>query len=75
MVTVMPRSYVPATGFAHALHCLPLPLPLPRINVGLLWHRRHEHAASHVMLRAALVAAAARVETTLAGAPERGVPG
>ena len=74
LVTVMPRSYVPATGFAHALHCRPLPLPLPRINVGLLWHRRHEHAASHVMLRTALVAAAARVETSLTAAPHQGTP-
>jgi hypothetical protein len=30
---------------------------------------RHEHAASHVMLRAALVGAAARVETALMGVP------
>jgi DNA-binding transcriptional LysR family regulator len=69
LVTVMPRSYVPATGFSDALQCRPLPLELPRINVGLLWHRRHEHAASHVMLRAALVGAAARVETALMSAP------
>jgi DNA-binding transcriptional LysR family regulator len=67
LVTVMPRSYVPATGFADALHCRPLPFQLPRINVGLLWHRRHEHAASHVMLRNALVAAAARVGESLGG--------
>jgi DNA-binding transcriptional LysR family regulator len=65
MVTVMPRSYVPATGFADELHCRPLPLQLPRINVGLLWHRRHEHAASHVMLRTALVVAAGRVGESL----------
>jgi DNA-binding transcriptional LysR family regulator len=65
LLTVLPRSFVAATGVADDLVCRPLPLALPGINVGLLWHRRHEHDAAHAMLREALRTAAARIHEDL----------
>lgn len=59
LLTVLPRSFVPATGHASQLACRPLPFEMPRIHVGLLWHRRHEHDAGQRWLRAALARAAA----------------
>jgi DNA-binding transcriptional LysR family regulator len=66
LVTVLPRSFVEATGVAGELVCRPLPLSLPRINVAMMWHRRHEHDAPHAMLREALRKASARVQRMLA---------
>lgn len=37
------------------LHELPSPVPLPRYQVHLLWHARHEHDAAHRWLRNALL--------------------
>lgn len=65
LVTVLPRSFIPATGFADALNDRPLPLALPAINVALLWHRRHEHDAAHAMLRSALAGAARSISAEL----------
>ena len=51
LLTVLPRSFVPATGFAAELAMRPLPFPMPAIDVGLLWHRRHEHDPAQRWLR------------------------
>ena len=51
---------LPATGLADALAVRPLPLALPRIDVGMLWHRRHERDTGQRWLRAALARAARR---------------
>jgi DNA-binding transcriptional LysR family regulator len=51
LITVLPRSFVPATGMAEALAMQPLPFDLPAIDVGLLWHRRHEQDAGQHWLR------------------------
>ncbi len=51
LLTVVPRSFVPATGFAQDLAVRALPCELPRIDVGLLWHRRHERDAAQRWLR------------------------
>jgi len=51
LITVLPRSFVPATGLAGRLAIRELPMDLPAIDVGLLWHRRHEHDAAHRWLR------------------------
>ena len=42
LLTVLPRLFVAATGFAPRLALAELPLEVPGIEVGLLWHRRHE---------------------------------
>lgn len=54
LLTVLPRSFVPATGFEALLAMRPLPLDVPAIEVGLLWHRRHEHDEAQRWLRATL---------------------
>ena len=65
LLTVLPASYVPATGFAEHLVTRELPFELPRIEVGLLWHRRHEHDTAQHWLRKTLREAAARIVHTL----------
>ncbi|MEO7336055.1 MAG: LysR family transcriptional regulator [Caldimonas sp.] len=67
LVAVLPRSFVPATGFAAVLACRALPFALPPICVSLLWHRRHEHDPAQRWLRDAVIRAAARVATALPG--------
>jgi DNA-binding transcriptional LysR family regulator len=54
LLTVLPRSFVPAIGHAPELACVDLPFELPPIHVGLLWHRRHEHDPAQRWLRAML---------------------
>jgi len=51
LLTVFPRSYVPVSGVAPDLVMRSLPFTLPRIDVGLLWHRRHERDPAHRWLR------------------------
>ena len=51
LLTVLPRSFVPATGFESELTCRALPFELPGIDVTLLWHRRHEADAAQRWLR------------------------
>ena len=65
LLTVLPRSFVPATGFALELAVRELPFVLPEINVGLLWHRRHEQDTAQRWLRNTLSRAAAAVAGAL----------
>lgn len=61
LLTVFPRSYVPVSGVARDLVVRPFPCTLPRIDVGLLWHRRHEREPGHRWLRGLIARVAARV--------------
>ena len=61
LLTVLPRSFVPALGFAEELTIRALPLAMPTIEVGLLWHRRHEHDEGQRWLRALLTDASKAV--------------
>jgi DNA-binding transcriptional LysR family regulator len=65
LLTVLPRSYVAATGFADRLAVRGLPFELPAIDVGLLWHRRHEHDTAQRWLRDTVGRAAAHVAAAL----------
>ncbi len=67
LLTVLPRSFVPATGFAAELAQVDLPFEMPGIEVGLLWHRRHEPDTAQRWLRDLLRRAAARVAPPAAG--------
>jgi DNA-binding transcriptional LysR family regulator len=58
LLTVLPRSFVAASGFAGGLAVRRMPVPLPPIEVGLLWHRRHERDAAQRWLRRTFTAAA-----------------
>jgi DNA-binding transcriptional LysR family regulator len=61
LLTVLPRSFVPAAGFASQLATCALPFELPGIDVSLLWHRRHEQDTAQRWLRDTLVRAAADI--------------
>jgi DNA-binding transcriptional LysR family regulator len=61
LLTVLPRSFVPATGFAEELSLAALPFEVPGIEVGLLWHRRHEQDTAQRWLRDILTRAAGQV--------------
>ena len=52
LLCVLPRSFVPASGLADGLALRTPPFSLPRIDVGMLWHRRQEHDAGARWLRA-----------------------
>ena len=51
LLSVLPRSFVPATGLADGLLLRAVPVALPRIEVGTLWHRRHERDPAQRWLR------------------------
>ncbi|HEX3142037.1 MAG TPA: LysR family transcriptional regulator [Rhizobacter sp.] len=55
LLTVLPASFVDATGYRDQLLERPIPLSLPRIQVEAMWHMRHERVSSHQWLRARLV--------------------
>ncbi len=63
LLGVFPRTYLPASGLA--LTVRPLPLPLPRIDVAMLWHRRHERDAAQRWLRLIVSRVASRVARDL----------
>ncbi|MGS0757925.1 LysR family transcriptional regulator, partial [Roseateles sp. GG27B] len=64
LLTVLPRSFVPATGFMSQLATRILPFSLPRIEVSQAWHARHQRDPAHRWLREALLSTA----TEIAGA-------
>jgi DNA-binding transcriptional LysR family regulator len=51
LLGVLPRRYVQASSAAEALHITALPFEMPRVEIGLLWHRRHERDAAQCWLR------------------------
>lgn len=61
LLTVLPRSFVAASGLADGLAVRRFALPLPTIEVGLLWHRRHERDKAQRWLRDTFSAAARRL--------------
>src|SRR5664279_3748837 len=61
LLTVLPRSFVPATGLADGLAIRKAPMTLPRIEVGMLWHRRDERDPAARWLRETVVDAVNRL--------------
>ena len=59
LLTVLPASFVSATGCPEQLVTRPLPFALAGLTVAMLWHQRHDRASSHQWLRARVLAAAA----------------
>lgn len=51
LLGVLPRRFVEASGAAEALHVTALPFEMPLVEIGLLWHRRHERDAAQRWLR------------------------
>lgn len=57
LLTVLPASFVGATGYQSQLVERALPMALPRIHVEAMWHMRHERESAHRWLRVRLVEA------------------
>jgi DNA-binding transcriptional LysR family regulator len=60
LLTVLPESFLEATGFRDELVTVELPLALAPVQVGMLWHLRHDADPAHRWLRERLLAAAAQ---------------
>lgn len=60
LLTVLPASFVDATGYQAQLVERPLPMALPRIHVEVMWHMRHDRVNAHRWLRERLVQASRR---------------
>lgn len=69
MLTLLPRSFVPATGFTQALTCRALPLALPGIDAVMTWRVRHDAGPAQRWLRARI---GETVPTLLAQSSELG---
>ncbi len=57
LLTVLPASFVDATGYAAQLVERPLPMRMARIHVEAMWHMRHDRVSAHQWLRARLAEA------------------
>ena len=51
LVTVLPASFLEATGYRAELETRELPFALPTVRVGMLWHLRHDADPAHRWLR------------------------
>lgn len=58
LLTVLPESFLRATGYRKELVVHDLPIELGPVHVEMLWHRRHEADPAHLWLRAQVSAAA-----------------
>lgn len=57
LLTVLPASFVDATGYQSQLVERPLPMAMARIHVEAMWHMRHDRVSAHQWLRERLVQA------------------
>lgn len=60
LLTVLPESFVEATGYRGELCVRELPLELGPVNVEMVWHLRRDAAPEHRWLRDRMLAAATR---------------
>lgn len=66
LLTVLPASFVEATGYKQDLLEQPLPIALSPVHVDMLWHLRNEDRSAQRWLRERLIAAAAQAATNTA---------
>lgn len=66
LVSVLPVSYVQASGFGGGLVMREMPFELPPIEVAMLWHRRHARDAGHRWMRGWIAQVARHVAAVLA---------
>jgi DNA-binding transcriptional LysR family regulator len=59
LLTVLPESFIDATGYRDELVTRELPIELGPVNVEMLWHLRHDREPAHLWLRDVVSAAAA----------------
>ena len=80
LITVLPDSFVPATGFAGQLACRHLPFALRGIDISQVWHVRAEPDPAQRWLRQVIgeisdvIAAGARALPQTASPPEPAEP-
>jgi DNA-binding transcriptional LysR family regulator len=60
LLTVLPESFLDATGYLDELAIRELPLALPPVHVAMMWHLRHDADPAHRWLREQVAAAALR---------------
>jgi DNA-binding transcriptional LysR family regulator len=58
LLTVLPASFIEATGYRDELVEKPLPIELGSLHVGLMWHLRNDRVSAQRWLRGLLVEAA-----------------
>lgn len=62
LLTVLPASFVEATGYRHQLTERRLPMPLTPVHVDMLWHLRNEARSEQRWMRGQVVAACKAAE-------------
>jgi DNA-binding transcriptional LysR family regulator len=66
LLTVLPASFVGATGYQSQLVERALPITMARIHVEAMWHMRHDRVSAHQWLRNRLIEASRpRAGTTI----------
>ena len=55
LLTVLPQSFITATGYQDALIYRPLPMPLSPVHVDVLWHLRNEDRSAQRWMRERLI--------------------
>lgn len=68
LLTVLPASFIDATGYQDELVERPLPLRLAHIHVEALWHARHDRDHAHGWLRERLIDASQQLNARVAAA-------
>ena len=70
LLTVLPQSFITATGYQDALIYRPLPMPLSPVHVDVLWHLRNEDRSAQRWMRERLIdAVRPPTADALAGTP------
>jgi DNA-binding transcriptional LysR family regulator len=67
LLTVLPRSFLGATGYQHELVERELPFELGGVQVELVWHRRKDSDPAHRWLRAQIAATVQPAAPSAAG--------
>lgn len=67
LLTVLPLSFVAATGFEKELLTRELPFELGRVHIEMLWHLRRDNDPAHRWLRGLIERAEADESATVAG--------
>jgi DNA-binding transcriptional LysR family regulator len=69
LLTVLPNSFVPATGIVGLLACREVPFELMGIDISQLWHVRHELEPAQRWLRQMLQEASAEIRARTEAMP------
>ena len=51
LLTVLPRHFIEATGYADQIAIRPMPFRMDPVHVDMVWHQRNKRLASHQWLR------------------------